>query len=246
MSHQGQSGVYFDSDGYRLLGTLFLARNDNPKPTVVILHGIPGIEKNYDLAINLRSNGWNSLIFHYRGCWGSEGNYTLKTIPADVTKAIDFLCSGELPQVDPTRLYLIGHSLGGWAAIRVAAHDPRIKGVITIAVIADPGEFPFTEEDAALKFSPWLTGLPPVDFVSKWQELAQETLPLQEVSLLSPRPLMILHGLLDELVPVTQSEKLFENAGEPRRLICQDEANHSFVWHRPWLISQILDWLEMC
>ena len=50
MSHQGQTGVYFDSGGYRLLGTLFLARGDAPKPTAVILHGIPGIEKNHDLA----------------------------------------------------------------------------------------------------------------------------------------------------------------------------------------------------
>ena len=50
MPHQGQIGVYFDSEGHRLLGTLFLARGDAPKPTAVILHGIPGVEKNHDLA----------------------------------------------------------------------------------------------------------------------------------------------------------------------------------------------------
>jgi len=49
MEHEGRMGVYFDSGGNRLLGTLFLARGDDPKPTAILLHGCPGIEKNEDL-----------------------------------------------------------------------------------------------------------------------------------------------------------------------------------------------------
>ena len=84
MPHEGQTGVYFDSDGHRLLGTLWMAKGDDSKPTAIILHGLPGIEKNFDLALHLRDRGWNSLIFHHRGCWGSDGLYTFKTIPDDV------------------------------------------------------------------------------------------------------------------------------------------------------------------
>src|SRR3990172_9945581 len=105
MPHQGQDGIYFDSGGHRLLGTLFLACGDKPKPSVILLHGVPGIEKNFDLAHNLRTYGWNSLIFHYRGCWGSEGRYTFKTIPDDVIAALDFLCTGSYPQIDTSRLF---------------------------------------------------------------------------------------------------------------------------------------------
>ena len=65
MTHSGQTGILIPSQGYDLLGTLFLAPGDKPKPTAVLLHGIPGIEKNYDLALNLRNHGWNALIFHY-------------------------------------------------------------------------------------------------------------------------------------------------------------------------------------
>jgi len=245
MPHHGQAGIYFDSGGYRLLGTLFLARDDAPKPTVMLLHGIPGIEKNYDLALSLRANGWNSLIFHYRGCWGSEGRYTFKTIPEDVTKALDFLCSGKFPQIDTSRLFIIGHSLGGWAAILVAACDQRVQGVIAIAAMSDLREFHFTEQDAALKFTPWLTGLSPADFVSNWQQFGQSDMPIQKVFQVSPRPILILHGRQDELVPVLQSERLFENAKEPRTVLIHREANHSFTWHRQWLISQILDWLAI-
>jgi uncharacterized protein len=84
---EGLTGVTIDSDGHRLVGVLYLARGEEPKPTVLLLHGCPGLEKNLDLAVRLREAGWNSLLFHYRGCWGSAGRYDLRTIPRDVTAA---------------------------------------------------------------------------------------------------------------------------------------------------------------
>ncbi len=49
--HEGITGVTFDSDGHRLLGTLqYLARGEEPKPAVLLLHGCPGLEQNLDLA----------------------------------------------------------------------------------------------------------------------------------------------------------------------------------------------------
>jgi len=244
MSHHGQAGIYFYSGGHRLVGTLFLARDDKPKPSAILLHGVPGIEKNFDLAHSLRTYGWNSLIFHYRGCWGSEGHYTFKTIPDDVVAALDYLCTSSYPQIDTSRLFLIGHSLGGWAAVLVASCDLRVRGAVTIATMADPREFHFKEQDAAKSFTPWLNGLTPSDFITQWKELGKFTIPVYEVSKISPRPILILHGKQDEIVPVSQSERLFENALEPRTLLIHDEADHSFVWHRQWLASQILDWLN--
>ena len=243
MSHQGQTGVYFDSDGHRLLGTLFLARGDRPKPTAVILHGIPGIEKNYDLAHALRDSGWNSLIFHYRGCWGSEGRYVLQTIPGDVHAALDDLTGGRYPQVDPARLVLVGHSLGGWAAVLAAATDPRVRAVAVYGAVTDPHCLPFTEADAATEFAPWLHGLTPDSFLAQWEALDGAFAPVEQVARLVPRPLLVLHGRVDEVVPVAQAEALFAPAGEPRRLVIHPEANHSFTWHRPWLRDQLLGWL---
>ena len=243
MSHQGQTGVYFDSDGHRLLGTLFLARGDRPKPTAVILHGLPGIEKNHDLAHALRDAGWNSLIFHYRGCWGSEGCYVLRTIPDDVRAALDDLSSDRYPQVDPARLVLVGHSLGGWAAVLAAATDPRVRAVAVCGAVTDPHRLPFTEADAAAEFTPWLHGLTPGGFLAQWDALDGAFTPVEQVARLAPRPLLILHGRADEVVPVSQAEALFARAGQPRQLMIHPEANHSFTWHRPWLRDQILGWL---
>ena len=54
---EGLTGVTFDSDGHRLVGVLYLARGEEPKPTVLLLHGCPGLEKNLDLAVRLRDRG---------------------------------------------------------------------------------------------------------------------------------------------------------------------------------------------
>lgn len=111
--HEGITGVTFDSDGHRLVGTLYLARGEERKPTVLLLHGCPGLEKNLDLAVRLRDRGWNALLFHYRGCWGSAGRYDLRTIPRDVTAAVDFLAG--CPLVDGDRIAVVGHSLAARA-----------------------------------------------------------------------------------------------------------------------------------
>lgn len=244
MPHQGQIGMCFDSGGHRLLGTLFLARGDRPKPTAVILHGIPGIEKNYDLAHALREGGWNSLVFHYRGCWGSAGDYVLRTIPDDVRAAVDDLSSGRYPQVDATRLVLIGHSLGGWAAVLAGVADPRVHAVAVYSAVTDPRRLPFDEAVAAAEFTPWLHGLTPAGFRAQWEALDAAFIPVERVARLAPRPLLIVHSRADEVVPVQQGQALFERAGEPRDLVIHPQANHSFTWHRPWLREQILVWLE--
>ena len=137
--HEGITGVTFDSDGHRLLGTLYLARGCAPKPTALLLHGCPGLQQNADLAVALRDRGWNSLVFHYRGCWGSGGDYDLRTIPRDVTAAVDHLQDSGYPGVDPARLAVAGHSLGGWAAILAAAADPRLHAVAIYAAAVDLG-----------------------------------------------------------------------------------------------------------
>jgi dipeptidyl aminopeptidase/acylaminoacyl peptidase len=244
MTHEGQIGVHFDSRGHRLLGTLFLARGNDPKPTAVVLHGLPGIEKNHDLAHALRDHGWNSLIFHYRGCWGSEGVYTLKTIPDDVRAAVDDLSSGRYLQVDADRLVLIGHSLGGWAAVLAAAADPRLRAVAVYGAVTDPCATPFSAADAAAEFTPWLQGVTPEQLIDQWKALDRDHAPVEQVERVGPRPLLVIHGGKDTVIPPEQGRTLFERAGEPKEYVLVPEANHAFSWHRPQLRHHVLEWLD--
>lgn len=246
MTDTGQKGIFFESQGHRLLGTLFLAKDDTPKPTVILLHGMPGIEKNFDLAFALRAKGWNSLIFHYQGCWGSEGDFTFRSIPEDVNCAINELSNRKQhPEVDCENIILFGHSLGGWASVLTGAKDSRVRGIVAVAPITMPNKFRITVQDAAAEFCPWLTGLSPESFIEQWESLDEDYYPIQCVSQISPRPLLILHGACDNLVTTSHSEALYEHASKPKEYYVHPDANHSFVWHRGWLQDKFFTWLKM-
>ena len=105
-------------EGSRLSGILYLANGLGPHPTVVLLHGLPGNEKNLDLAQVMRRAGFNVLFFHYRGAWGSEGDYLISRQPEDVAAAIGFLRENAVRyRIDVNAISLLGHSLGGYAAL---------------------------------------------------------------------------------------------------------------------------------
>jgi uncharacterized protein len=240
--HEGITGITFDSDGHRLAGVAYLARGSHPKPTALLLHGCPGLEQNLDIAAALRDQGWNAVVFHYRGCWGSAGRYDLRTIVRDVRAAVDHLHAGGYPGVDPDRIAVMGHSLGGWAAVLAAAADQRLRAVITCAAPAGLGvlELPATELDR--EFTRFLATTP-AEFASQRDEISTWPGPLDVVASISPRPLLVIHGSDDEWIRAEQSRLLYERAAEPRRYTEIEGANHAFAWHRAALREQISGWL---
>ena len=242
MAHGGQSGVVFDSGGYQLLGTFFEPRGEGPKPTVILLHGIPGIEKNVDLALGIRDAGWNVLLFHYRGCWGSGGNYSVHTVPDDVIAAADFL--SELDTVDPNRIVLVGHSLGGWAAILAGARDERFTAICAIGALGDNSLFPLDDAEYAAGYVPWLTNISAAELAEQWGSLPKTHSPMEQVAKIAPRPFSIIHSEHDEPVPYSHAEAISKAAGFEHKLISHPEADHSFTWHRSWLIEQVTQWLK--
>ena len=74
------------------------------------------------------------LYFNKRGVGLSSGNWkrgSFETRTSDAEAAVRFLRS--LPNIDSTRIGLIGHSQGGWIAQMVAARDPSIAFVVSLA-----------------------------------------------------------------------------------------------------------------
>jgi dipeptidyl aminopeptidase/acylaminoacyl peptidase len=242
LEHEGIAGVTFDSEGDRLVGTLYLARGEEPKPTVLLLHGCPGLEKNLDLAVQLRDRGWNSLLFHYRGCWGSAGRYDLRTVPRDVEAAVDYL-SG-CPAVDPGRIAVVGHSMGGWAAIVTASVEPRLRAVATYGAPTRLGAgLRLDPEQVENEFTRFLA-VTPAEFAAQLDEVARRMDPLEAVAAIAPRPLLVVHGTEDRWVPVTQSRELRARAGPSCRYVEVDGADHAFSWHRTELRELIAAWLD--
>ena len=113
----------------------FLAAGPGPKPTMLLLHGLPGNERNLDLAQAVRRAGWNVLTFTYRGAWGSEGTFSVQHAVADAGAALALVRSPEAAKrfgVDPARIVLAGHSMGGYIAAHTAAHQAPVAGLILL------------------------------------------------------------------------------------------------------------------
>ncbi len=126
----------FRSGGDRLTGLIYIANGPGPHPTVVLLHGFPGNEKNLDIAQVLRRAGFNVMFFHYRGAWGSEGNYSVLNVDDDALAALNFLRAPENAanyRVDTNKLSLLGHSLGGYVSLAAGSQD---KGVVCVGAMS--------------------------------------------------------------------------------------------------------------
>jgi pimeloyl-ACP methyl ester carboxylesterase len=124
------------SHGSVMHGFIYLAEGAGPHPTVILLHGFPGNEQNLDLAQSIRRAGWNVLFFHYRGAWGSQGSFSFANCIADTQTAIDWIRDPQNAKkynLDPAKIVLIGHSMGGFMASAGGAKD---KDVMAVAMIA--------------------------------------------------------------------------------------------------------------
>jgi pimeloyl-ACP methyl ester carboxylesterase len=125
-----------NSGGSNLNAIVYVVQGSGPHPTVLLLHGFPGNEKNHDLAQAIRRAGWNVVFFHYRGAWGSQGNFSLDHCLEDTSTALMFLrneINAKRFRVDTGKIALVGHSMGGFMALRTIVDDPNLVGAVWIA-----------------------------------------------------------------------------------------------------------------
>ena len=128
--------LHIPTHGVLINGVIYQPAGARPHPTLVICHGLPGNEKNLDLAQAVRRAGWNAVVFNYRGSWGSPGAYRFTQNLEDADAVLAYLrdpaTSGRLG-IDPKRIAIAGHSMGGWVVAHTAAHDHMLIGAILIS-----------------------------------------------------------------------------------------------------------------
>ncbi len=201
-----------------------------------MIHGLPGIEKHLDIAYALRDRGWNCLYFHFRGCWGSEGSYSLAGLTDDVRAAVDWTTNQ--PPIDKQRIALIGASTGSYPAVVQGAADSRIRAIVGVSPLIDPRAFRFPSEMAD-EFSTMLDGVTGRDLEDQWRDLA----PLSaELDAFAPRPMLLVAAEKDDIFPPSQyadSIARYPNI----QLIRNAEADHGFSTCRTWLVQTVSDWL---
>ena len=117
-------------------GVVYVASGPGAQPTFVLFHGLPGNEKNLDLAQAVRRAGWTVVTVNYRGSWGSPGNFRFAQILEDAEARLAFIRVPENAQrlsIDVSRIAIGGHSMGGWVTVETLARDAALPGAVTIS-----------------------------------------------------------------------------------------------------------------
>jgi uncharacterized protein len=129
--------LHIPSGGVKINGVAYLASGAGAHPTFVFFHGLPGNEKNLDIAQAVRRDGWNAITVNYRGSWGSPGVFRFGNNLEDADAVLAFLrdsANARSLGIDTRRLVIAGHSMGGWVVALTAAHDRGLLGAILISM----------------------------------------------------------------------------------------------------------------
>jgi pimeloyl-ACP methyl ester carboxylesterase len=252
------SEVVFESGGSRMFGLIYEAPGPGPHPTALLLHGFPGNERNLDLAQAIRRAGWNAVFFHYRGAWGSEGSFGFVHVLEDVAAVVSALQQPAFAaqhRIDPSRLALVGHSMGGFAALVSTAELPAVDCAASLAganlgLWAEGLRTPAGEAGMARALDGWsgpIRGTSGAALVSEVQGNEVRFDLRRHAQQLAAKPLLLVAGARDDVTPpglhheplaaaiATQPDAKLQTA-----LL---DADHAFADRRVELTRRVLDWL---
>ena len=200
------------------------------------------------LARGLAREGYAAFRFDFTGLGASGGDFsetTVATNVADLSRAAMVLV-----QQGFGPCAMVGHSLGG-AAVLLAAH--RVKTATAIAVIAAPADTNHvhhlfaddldtirSEGCAVVRIGgrPFPVGNEFVDDLGAHRVLDR----VAELD----RPLLILHGPDDEIVPFDHAQRIYAAAHQPKRLVSLSGADHLLSDHTvaDQALAAIVEWLD--
>jgi len=243
--------IRLNSSGLKLAGELFIPSKDKIHPALCICHGIPATppdptDKGYTLlAQHFCQAGFATLIFNFRGTGRSKGNLDILGWSRDLQAALDFLDSQN--EVDIARFCLLGFSGGAAVSVYAAAHDPRISLVATCACPADFRSLTQRETtlDTIQQFRQ-IGAIRDKDFplsIEEWERGFETVTPINWIDKISPRPLLLVHGDADELIPLEHAHKLYQKAKEPKELKIVAGAKHRMRLE-PAAMDFVMDWIK--
>ncbi|OGO07944.1 MAG: hypothetical protein A2Y92_04230, partial [Chloroflexi bacterium RBG_13_57_8] len=237
-------------DGVSIVGQLFLPDLKVKYPLVCLCHGVPsGTPPDPDdggypeLAENLCRHGLAVYWFNFRGAGESGGNLDLAGWTRDLQAVLDYLWAQD--NFDKSRLTLVGFSAGAAVSIYVAAGDARVSGVVACSC---PAEITLSGDDDWETVIDRFRGIgtirdrkfPPS--IEEWVKNTQSINPINFIQKIAPRPVLLIHGNEDQMVPLEHAQRLYEKAGVPKRLIVIDGAGHRLRRDKR-AIDAILKWL---
>ncbi len=191
------------------------AKEEEPVPLIVIPHGGPWA-RNYwrmdEFAQYFTSRGYATLRINYRGSTGFGKSHVLAGVHSldevminDIADATQFIM--ERFPVDKDNVLIFGHSYGGYATyVGMAKYPALFKAGVSVAAPSDITAWMKKQKDDKDDYSYefWNTALGTND-----SDYLEKISPISYAPDIN-NPLLILHGRMDDIIPVEQAETMIE------------------------------------
>ncbi len=226
-----QAVTFRSRDGLQLKGWLVPAPDS--KATVIIAHGYTR-NKTDGLLYGwwLWQAGYSLFMFDFRGHGQSESSHGTSIgymERLDILGAVDYLVGrGE------QSIALFGISMGASSSILAAVESPYVKAVVADSPYAYLYRSIATQVSKFYKAPRWLAkpiakfALGAVADYHGYQ--AAQSHPIDYVSRLAPRPLLLIHGQADTLTEAENSQLLYRLAAEPKQIWLEPGVEHAQMY----------------
>jgi len=217
---------------------------------LVVCHGFPAgprgaattAETYPALADRLAAEtGWTVLVVNLRGTGGSEGDFSMGGWLTDLHRAVAVLRD----QSDVEGVWLAGFGAGGALALCAAGEDEEVGGVASFGAPADFEQLAADPRRALERCRAHglirSKGFPPS--FDDWARQLHEIRPIALVAKIPPRPVLLVHGSADDVVPVMDARALADAAGAVVELRTLPGAGER-LRHDPRVVAILMGWLD--
>ena len=205
---------------------------------ILVAHGY-GDRRAEDLYALFALHGYGVIAWDFRAHGKSEGDFSSLGYYEilDAKAALDFA----LAQPGVEHIGAWGGSMGAVTMIRATAKYPEIEALVVDSPFATLNEemeiiVPYPLMRSLMKF-----------FVKRETGLTLDLVrPVDDIARISPRPVFIIQGMGDEMVPLNSAQRLYDAAGEPRKLWLEDDVPHlnMYAYYKEKYIKRVINFLD--
>lgn len=245
----GVSDDSFVSGGLRLSRHLVVPHRPDAQVAVLMCHGFPAgpldARRSGGTFAQLIDRiaddlGIAAMNFNFRGTGTSEGDFSLQGWIDDLRTAAAVLVG----DTGVSSVVAIGTETGGSLAVCVGAAEPRIGAVAAMsprATFDEWGDHPRRFLEQARTVGAVRGPRFPASF-EEWSRGFRRFRPLDAARRFAPRPLLVLHGADDEIVPANEGRQLAHAHGTAELRVL--EGGDHRLRHDPRAIAVLLGWLD--
>lgn len=220
-----------------------------PRPVVVVLHGYPSgpsgtagaVSAMPELADRIAEDmGVVAFSPWLRGMGNSEGEFSIRGWKNDIHAVVAHLRA----TTRVSGVWLVGFGTGGALAVCAGADDGDIAGVAALGSPADfddwatnPGQLHHHARQVGI-----VSSEPTHELLDTWAREMRLTKAVVGAQRLAPRPLLVVHGSADELVPDFDA-RVVADAHTDAELRLLEGAGHR-LRHDPRAMAVLLGWLD--